>query len=602
MSATIDVTLRLFAQVRQAAGASTVERTVAAGTTAGDLAATILDELDLEGLAGCIVLAVDAQFADPSRELHDGAWLSLIPPVSGGDPATDPRVSPVIAVRVTEDQLDASAVLEAVASASAGGTVLFQGTPRDVDALDFEAHAELAERELARIGDDLAARHGLRGIALHHRLGRVPATEAALLVAAAAPHRGPAFDAAREALDEIKRRVPIWKSEVVGETAALVDGETVAGVRTVADHVEAAAGVEAAPGTEVGGPGGLTHVAADGTARMVDVTDKAITDRHARAVATVRVSPSTAALIAAGDMPKGEVLATARLAGIMAAKRTAELVPLAHPLPLTKIDIDATVDEATGRVDLTSFARTTGKTGVEIEALTAVLVAALTVYDMVKAVEQHASIEGVRVVEKAGGRRDFTVGAGPAPVPGPVSPAPRPALAGGAATPASHAKDRQTLTLAAVHVSTSRTTGEAEDRSRAAVSAFAERTGWTIAHETMVTDDRAAIAGALRAAVAVDGVEVVFTLGGTGLTPDDVTPDATADVIDREVPGLAEAVRAVSFQQTPMASVSRGIAGIVGTRLVLNLPGSPKALAELEPLLTAVLPHAVAQARRPVGS
>lgn len=596
MSSTIDVTLRLFAQVRQSAGAATVPRTVPQGTTAGDLAATVLRELDLGGLAGSIVLAIDAEFADPSAVLHDGAWLSLIPPVSGGDQAADAPAGPVVAVRVTAEPLDAAAALAAVADVSAGGTVLFQGTPRDVDALDFEAHAELAERELARIGADLAARHGLRGIALHHRLGRVPATEAALLVAAAAPHRGPAFDAARDALDEIKRRVPIWKSEVVGEAEALVDGETVAGVRTVADHVAAvAAPGDPSPGVaRPGGPGGLTHVAADGTARMVDVTDKAVTDRHARAVATVRVTPATAALIAAGNMPKGEVLATARLAGVMAAKRTAELVPLAHPLPLTKIDIDATVDAHSGRVDLTSFARTTGKTGVEIEALTAVLVAALTVYDMVKAVEQHASIEGVRVVEKAGGRRDFTVSpsSAAAGAPGLTPPVDR--------TPASHREPPRPLTLAAVHVSTSRTTGEAEDRSRAALAAFAERTGWRVAHEAMVTDDRAAITGALREALAIEAVELVLTLGGTGLTPDDVTPDATADVIDREAPGLAEAVRAVSFQQTPMAAVSRGVAGIVGTRLVLNLPGSPKALAELEPLLTAVLPHAVAQARRPV--
>lgn len=592
MSATIDVTLRLFAQVRQSAGAATVERTVPAGTTAGDLAATVLSELDLAGLAGSIVLAVDAEFADPSTALHDGAWVSLIPPVSGGDPAADTAAAPVVSVRVTEERLDPDAALQAVADVSAGGTVLFQGTPRDVDALDFEAHAELAERELARIGADLVARHGLRGMALHHRLGRVPATEAALLVAAAAPHRGPAFDAARDALDEIKRRVPIWKSEVVGEAAALVDGETVAGVRTVADHVAAAA----EPADPASGPGGLTHVGSDGTARMVDVTDKAVTDRHARAVATVRVSPSTAALIAAGNMPKGEVLATARLAGVMAAKRTAELVPLAHPLPLTKVDIDATVDESAGRVELTGFARTTGKTGVEIEALTAVLIAALTIYDMVKAVEQHASIEGVRVIEKAGGRRDFAVGAAPAPA---ATPPVTPAID---RTPPSHRESPRPLTLAAVHVSTSRTTGEAEDRSRAALAAFAERTGWNVAHEVMVADDRAAIADALREAAAIDGVELVLTLGGTGLTPDDVTPDATADVIDREAAGLAEAVRAVSFQQTPMAAVSRGIAGTVGTRLILNLPGSPKALAELEPLLTTVLPHAVAQARRPVRS
>lgn len=613
---TIVVTLRLFAQVRQVVGEATILREVPTGTTAGDLAATLLAEHGLQGLVGSIVLAVDGDFADPGVVLHEGAWLSLVPPVSGGAPAA--ATPPVVSVIVTEEPLDAAAAVGAVTDPSAGGTVLFQGTPRDVDALDFEAHAELAERELARIGADLAARHGLHAIALHHRVGRVPTAEAALLVATSSAHRGPAFDAAREALDEIKRRVPIWKSEVVGETATLVDGETVTGVRTVADHLNepevapgraataaaASSDALAASGASAGaaavtsgtGPGGLTHIAADGSARMVDVSDKAVTDRHARAIATVRVAPSTAALIAAGDMPKGEVLATARLAGIMAAKRTAELVPLAHPLPLTKIDIDATVDAAAGQVQLESFARTTGKTGVEIEALTAVVIAALTVYDMVKAIEQQASIEGVRVVEKAGGRRDFD--ARPA-VARPAS-APIPSAAG-RSTPAagrSHAAETAPLTIAALHVSTSRTAGRAPDRSRAALAAFAERAGWTVVHEDMVSDDQAGIAAALRTAAAVPGVELVLTLGGTGMTPDDVTPEATADVLDREAPGLAEALRAASMAKTPMASLSRGRAGTIGRVVVVNLPGSPKAIAELEPLLTAVLPHAVAQARR----
>ncbi len=590
-ASTIVVTLRLFAQVRAVVGESTILREVPVDTTAGELAAALLAEFGLEGLAGSIVLAVDGEFADPSVVLHEGAWLSLVPPVSGGAPASASAAAPTISVRVTEAPLDASEVLAAVASSTAGGTVLFQGTPRDVDALEFEAHAELAERELSRIGADLASRHGLHAIALHHRLGRVPAAEAALLVATASPHRGPAFEAAREALDEIKRRVPIWKSEVVGETATLVDGERVSGVRTVA---EAAAAVT----TAEPGPGGLTHLAADGSARMVDVSDKAVTDRHARAIATVRVSPSTASLIAAGNMPKGEVLSTARLAGIMAAKRTAELVPLAHPLPLTKIDLDASVDEAAGAVHLESFARTSGKTGVEIEALTAVLIAALTVYDMVKAIEQHASIDDVRVVEKAGGRRDFSVPGAKRSNAGVMTPSPAPSAEDGG--DAKHAPSAAALTIAAVHVSTSRSAGTAPDRSRHALAEFTERAGWTVAHEVMVSDDRAGIAQALRDAAAVPGVQLVLTLGGTGLTPDDLTPEATADVIDREAPGLAEALRAASMSKTPMASLSRGRAGTLGAVVIVNLPGSPKALAELEPLLRAVLPHAVAQAGRPV--
>jgi len=139
---------------------------------------------------------------------------------------------------------------------------------------------------------------------------------------------------------------------------------------------------------------------------MVDVGGKAETDRRAVARAVVRMSPETAAMIAAGDAPKGDVLGTARLAGIQAAKRTAELIPLAHPLPLTFVDVEAEVDPA-GAVTLTAEARTTARTGVEMEALTACAVASLTVYDMVKGVERGVAIEQVTLLEKTGGKRDW---------------------------------------------------------------------------------------------------------------------------------------------------------------------------------------------------
>ncbi|MEH3053507.1 MAG: cyclic pyranopterin monophosphate synthase MoaC [Patulibacter minatonensis] len=575
--ATIAITLRLFAQLRVSAGAATIERRVAAGSTAGDVARAVLTELGLAEMAGRIVLSVNADYSRPGDVLQEGDWLSLVPPVSGGGPVVD--------VQVGEAPLDVNAALAAVADPAAGGTVVFQGTPREVDALDFEAHDELARTELARIGADLVARHGLVAIALHHRLGRVPATEAAIVVVAAAPRRGAAFEAAREALDEVKRRVPIWKAEVVGGSSELVEGQVVQGVPTLASPGSVRAG-DAEGG---GSPPRLTHLAADGSARMVDVTDKAVTDRLARAVATVRVSPETARLVADGSGPKGEVLATARLAGVLAAKRTAELVPLAHPLPLTKIDVQAQVDVSAGLVRLEGHARTTGKTGVEIEALTAVLIAALTVYDMVKAVERRAVIEGVQVTEKAGGRHDFTADAPPS--------APHGAVPAGGGE-ARHHPEPRALRVGAVHVSTTRTKGVRPDRSRAALDEFCARTGWAVVHDAMVTDDRLEVAAAIRAAAAVPGVELVLTLGGTGLTSDDVTPEATLDVVEREIPGLGEALRAVSREVTPLGALSRATAGSVGAVLIVNLPGSPKALGELESLLTAVLPHAVSQVRR----
>lgn len=148
----------------------------------------------------------------------------------------------------------------------------------------------------------------------------------------------------------------------------------------------------------------LTHLDEDGAARMVDVGDKPETRRRARAEAVVRMSPEAARAVARGDAPKGDVLGTARIAGIAAAKRTDELIPLAHPLPLDHVDVDASVDAAAGTVTLASEAAVTARTGVEMEAMTACAVAALTVYDMVKGVDRAVSIERVALVAKSGGR------------------------------------------------------------------------------------------------------------------------------------------------------------------------------------------------------
>ena len=148
----------------------------------------------------------------------------------------------------------------------------------------------------------------------------------------------------------------------------------------------------------------LTHLDSSGRARMVDVGAKPVSERRAVARAVVRVSPETAAKVAAGDAPKGDVLGVARIAGIQAAKRTAELIPLCHPLPLTFVGVEGSVDPDTGSIVLTAEARTTGQTGVEMEAMTAASVAALTVYDMVKGIERGAEIGEIVLLEKSGGR------------------------------------------------------------------------------------------------------------------------------------------------------------------------------------------------------
>ncbi len=148
----------------------------------------------------------------------------------------------------------------------------------------------------------------------------------------------------------------------------------------------------------------LTHLDEKGAARMVDVGAKPDTERVAIAAGTVYMKPTTLALIRQGALKKGDVLTIARIAGIMAAKKTSELIPLCHPISLTHLDVDLTLDESANAVQIVATARTTGKTGVEMEALTAVSVAALTVYDMAKAVDREMRLSDIRLLEKHGGQ------------------------------------------------------------------------------------------------------------------------------------------------------------------------------------------------------
>jgi cyclic pyranopterin monophosphate synthase len=157
--------------------------------------------------------------------------------------------------------------------------------------------------------------------------------------------------------------------------------------------------------------GGLSHLDDEGRARMVDVGGKEPSERTARAACRVVCSPETAALVAEGTLPKGDVIAVARIAGIQAAKRTAELIPLCHQIALSSVDVEISVDADAGEIRIIGSATATDRTGVEMEALTAASVAALTVYDMIKGVERGASITDLRLLEKTGGQRgDWSAG------------------------------------------------------------------------------------------------------------------------------------------------------------------------------------------------
>jgi cyclic pyranopterin phosphate synthase len=192
----------------------------------------------------------------------------------------------------------------------------------------------------------------------------------------------------------------------------------------------------------------LSHVDVAGNARMVDVGGKEATRRAARAGARVWMAPATLDLLQKQALPKGDVLAVAKVAGIMAAKRTAELVPLCHPLSLTQVDITFAVAEEEPRIDIECVTRTEDRTGVEMEALTGVVMAAVTIYDMCKAVDRGMVIGDVRLLEKTGGKEDYVRPAAPESVPAPEPATAAPSVAAPAAPPAAPAG-----TVAAVNIS-----------------------------------------------------------------------------------------------------------------------------------------------------
>jgi len=285
------------------------------------------------------------------------------------------------------------------------------------------------------------------------------------------------------------------------------------------------------------------------------------------------MDPETAQALERGEGPKGDVLATARLAGFQAAKRTSELIPLAHPLPLAFAGVEATVDPERGTVEIEAEARVIGRTGVEMEAMTAAAVAALTVYDMVR----HSSA--------AFGSK-------------PSSWSRRAAAA--AVTGAARAQAARTASGArggADGLDPRAPSGEGEDVSGEKLAELARRLGADEVEREVLPDERELIESRLRHWTDDVGCDLVLTTGGTGLAPTDVTPEATAAMIDRPAPGIAEAIRQASQPHTDLWMLSRGVAGTRGSTLIVNFPGSPASIEQTAAALEQALPHALALLR-----
>ena len=316
-----------------------------------------------------------------------------------------------------------------------------------------------------------------------------------------------------------------------------------------------------------------SHLGSGGEPRMVDVGSKAVTARRAVAAAIVRMRPDVLGSLLDAAGPKGDAFVVARLAGIAAAKHTSELIPLAHPIPLDRVDVELEADRDAGLVTIRAEARATARTGVEMEALTAASVAALTLYDMAKALQRDILIERVELLTKEGGRSG------------------RWSKEGAAA----QTLDPPVHEASVITCSTRSAAGERPDESGPAVIAALREAGVDVAPEPIVLPDDEELIAATLARLADAGARLIVTSGGTGLTPGDRTPAATLRVVDREIPGMAELMRATGLASTPMASLSRGVVGSRGATLIVNLPGSPNAAIESLRAVLPVLRHALEQ-------
>ncbi len=304
---------------------------------------------------------------------------------------------------------------------------------------------------------------------------------------------------------------------------------------------------------------GLTHLDKKGNIAMVDVSGKPGTLRSATASGYIRMQPATIELLSRDGLPKGNVLCTAKLAGILAAKNTAHLIPLCHQLNLSWADIVFDVQE-TG-IAIRATVKTKESTGVEMEALTAVSVAALTIYDMCKAVDKSMEIGLITLEKKTGGKSHDTVGYRP-----------------------------KTSILV---LSDSVASGRAVDRSGSLLREGFERAGCPIGELRIIADNADEIASVLDVWVS-EGIELIITTGGTGLGPRDVTVDTVLPKFSQKLTGVEQALFSWGQGKIKTAMLSRLAAGMIGSSMVICLPGSTGAVSDALEVLVPAIFHAFA--------
>jgi len=292
---------------------------------------------------------------------------------------------------------------------------------------------------------------------------------------------------------------------------------------------------------------------------MLDISQKSNTLRTATAKAILRVSPSTITTIKEHKVPKGDPLAIAKVAAVQAAKCTSNIIPYCHPLPITHVGVEFQLDE--DAIEITTFVKAIYKTGVEMEALTAATVAALTIYDMTKMLDELMCLEQVRLVAKTGGKSSY-----------------RP-------------KSMDRVFRAAVLVmSDSISAGKAEDVSGQLILDKLKSEGFEVVdHIVIIPDDETQVVSNIRRYTDDMKVDMLITSGGTGLGPRDITPETVQRLMDKPLPGVSEAIRVYGQDRNLYSMLSRATAGVRNNTLVVTLPGSPGGVRDaLEAIFPAI--------------